>query len=100
VPARLGLESEPSSRTEKAPIGGTHPSAREGKGRKGWRAVGQAKLGRAWGEKEWSEQAVRGAGLGKERARPREGEKKGLVGLGRKEEKESKKKKGKWAGPN
>jgi hypothetical protein len=29
TPAGLGLESEPGSGREKAPTGGTHPSARE-----------------------------------------------------------------------
>jgi hypothetical protein len=74
MPAELGLESEPGTRREKAPTGGTHPSAREkGKGGPGVRASWAGRSWASWKKKEWAtglcseerkEEEVGPAGLG------------------------------------
>jgi hypothetical protein len=105
TPAGLRLESESGMGREKALIGGTIPSAGE-RERRGRRRAARGELGRgkkeltgprAGGERRKENGLCGGAGLHSEE-RKEEGA--GPAGLGCKGEKEKKKKKREWAGPN
>jgi hypothetical protein len=87
----LGLESEPGARKGKVPTRGTHPSAREGRG-KGLARGGPGEVGPRAGLRKEGESRTRGAGPGKEK-------RKAWLGRATRRKKERKKKKESAPGP-